>query len=127
MGFQFIDNSTINRGSRRLIRSHVMKGKNAGRSLKHARKPRSTASDALAATRIAPLRLIDNVLSDIRHGQVSKDLDKTALAIRDWVWNGFLYFSFPMKLTPQVTYLLHSRKSLFRPPSTTDQSVLTNM
>ena len=109
MGFEFIDNSTINGGSRKLIRSHVMKGKNAGRSLKHARKPRSQAKDADTTTRIAPLRLVDNVLNDIRQGQAAKDLDRTALAIRDWAWNGFLYFSFPLKLTPQVTYLLHSR------------------
>lgn len=33
MSFQFIDNAAINYGSRKLIRSHVMKGKNLGRKL----------------------------------------------------------------------------------------------
>lgn len=39
MEFQFINNADIGHRSRRLIRSHVMKGKNAGRVL-HPRRQR---------------------------------------------------------------------------------------
>ncbi|RTE76483.1 hypothetical protein BHE90_009066 [Fusarium euwallaceae] len=41
-GLQFIDNSSIDRGSRRLIRSHVMRGKNVGKK----RVPRRQEQDA---------------------------------------------------------------------------------
>lgn len=37
MDFRFVDNTAIDRPTRRQIRSHVMKGKNAGRTLKRGR------------------------------------------------------------------------------------------
>ncbi|KAF5020319.1 hypothetical protein F66182_7695 [Fusarium sp. NRRL 66182] len=43
--FQFVDNSSIGRQSRRFIRSHVMKGKNAGKKrAPRAHQPNSTTS-----------------------------------------------------------------------------------
>ncbi|KAI1305061.1 hypothetical protein F5Y03DRAFT_163162 [Xylaria venustula] len=52
MSIQFIDNASIDKNTRRLIRSHVAKGKNLGRTIhrpsRHPRKARVTASEDTA-------------------------------------------------------------------------------
>ncbi|KAI1133365.1 hypothetical protein F5Y10DRAFT_287747 [Nemania abortiva] len=48
MSFQFVDNSDINRKARKLIRSHVMKGKNCGKvRVKRDRNPRPTVDKSI--------------------------------------------------------------------------------
>ncbi|KAI0973203.1 hypothetical protein F4678DRAFT_20777 [Xylaria arbuscula] len=53
MSVQFIDNASIDKNTRKLIRSHVAKGKNLGRTIhrpsRHPRKPKVTASEQTAS------------------------------------------------------------------------------
>ncbi|KAI0100180.1 hypothetical protein GGR51DRAFT_374339 [Nemania sp. FL0031] len=52
MSFQFVDNSDINRKTRKIIRSHVMKGRNCGKvRIKRDRNPQPTTSRSIIAYR----------------------------------------------------------------------------
>ncbi|KAJ3539815.1 hypothetical protein NM208_g5333 [Fusarium decemcellulare] len=52
-GLQFIDNSSISRGSRRLIRSHVMRGKNVGKKRVPKRQHQDASTSGNNTTRVS--------------------------------------------------------------------------
>jgi len=102
MDFAFIDNATIDQRSRKLIRSHVMKGKNAGRTVKRAsRKPRAEQSPS---TSIPPV--CNPAFS--KHIRIRKPQeDEFRIIIANRIGTGFLTFSYPLEITPHVASLLH--------------------
>ncbi|KAI1179158.1 hypothetical protein F4777DRAFT_499409 [Nemania sp. FL0916] len=65
MSFQFVDNSDINNRARKLIRSHVMKGRNSGKTrTKRTKSVEPTADKSLIAhgTRAAPSNNVEPLI-----------------------------------------------------------------
>jgi hypothetical protein len=88
MQFEFIDNSTaIDRASRRQIRSHVAKGRNAGRKLNRPSR-RSRNSQALRRTARAQLDIQETapVLAQPHTGVSTSSLTQRALTCLPTHW-----------------------------------------
>lgn len=104
MEFQFVDNNATNESrSRKTIRSHVMKGKNRGKSIQRGRK------------NVRP-----NLVNDVPHQKLAEAAIKAQASIFPEIaasnssafsnpFNGheFEYFAFPIQFTPTMRNLVY--------------------
>lgn len=102
MTFTFIENGKIDETSRRLIRSQVMKGKNAGKKLSR-RRPKTTAkqSERQVTKALPPYLLICNDGDD--DGSESSDVPQH-------FGDDLSYFTFPIKMRPHTRNLIYRCK-----------------
>jgi hypothetical protein len=101
MLLQFITDASIGPKERRLIRSHVMKGKNAGRPRPSKRQPRDTSVTQHEAS--AP--------TQTGHQSEPVELDRldgaNPLDLKRILWNDLTLTSFPLPMNPssrKITY-----------------------
>lgn len=90
MSFQFVDNAFIDRGTRKLIRSHAAKGKNLGKG-RPRRKPRATAVQLHTSARIATTRESE---SDDR-------MDDQGFILNHAFGDEFSFLAIPFELSPR--------------------------
>jgi hypothetical protein len=100
MSFQFVENGKIDGAARKLIRSHVMKGKNVGkirprRTPKVQREP-SLSHDGYAASL--------SIGISCRSPEDSKD---TVISVPQTIGNSLSYFAFPCQLQPHMRDLIY--------------------
>jgi hypothetical protein len=124
MDFQFVDNSAaIDNRSRRLIRSHVMRGRNRGRTLpSRARKDAIPATALLPGTTTPLLPAADDgecgserePFAEVEDGKPifpemtrTNDTQGSSLSAGPLVGTEYSYFPFPMPLTPRIRSLVH--------------------
>jgi hypothetical protein len=94
MVFHFIENSNRDPATRKLIRSHVMKGKNAGKSrLRSAREPEDENLD-----------LISELSANSRTHGLTK---KRANALTPPLGNSFSCIEFAWEVEPSMLHLVH--------------------
>ncbi|KAF5722045.1 Argininosuccinate synthase [Fusarium mundagurra] len=123
MKFQFIDNdSTQKPGARKAIRSHVMKGKNLGRTIQ-GRGKRHAAPQSNGLQRIPDLSKRDVSVEERRKNiDVAVDNDGNALLFPEiadidadteysinnpYSGKEYTYFSFPVQFTPSMRYYIY--------------------
>jgi hypothetical protein len=109
--FQFIDNGSIDERTRKLIRSHAMKGKNLGRKITRRTRNdvgRQAASSIAEATDIAHDQS-DSLLATQMQALVGGNGDPrpAVIAIRQLVTYQLFPATFPVELTPSVMSLVH--------------------
>lgn len=101
MEFQFIDNNTTKDAcSRKAIRSHVMKGKNVGRTVRRGRKHAVTQGFFQDVERTNPQD----------DGAIFPEIaasDGVLVPTNPFAGGEFAYFSFPVQFTPSMRYLVH--------------------
>ncbi|KAI3326228.1 hypothetical protein HD806DRAFT_532877 [Xylariaceae sp. AK1471] len=103
MPFHFVDNSIIDSKARKLIRSHVMKGKNVGKTRTPRRKySRPTPSSSTIAGRTGNA-------SDGKESPNSSE--STIIAVTRQVCNDLSFLSFPAKVARQS--MIHLRQLFF--------------
>lgn len=103
--FEFVDNNVLDeRRMRKLIRSHVMKGKNTGkkRPPKRLQKGADNGGDPSAPTGNSRWEVKDS-----RARQVAK-IDQPVAAIRGLVGIEFSSIAFPLEVTPHMGHLIHA-------------------
>ncbi|KAF5630519.1 Argininosuccinate synthase [Fusarium sp. NRRL 52700] len=121
MKFQFIDNdSTQKPGARKAIRSHVMKGKNLGRTIqgrgkRHAvsqvndlhKSPDLTRRDVRVEERKKSLDgAVNNVGNPLLFPEIP-DTDTTYSINNPYSGKEYTYFSFPVRFTPSMRYYVY--------------------
>lgn len=104
MAFQFVDSAHIDEAARKLIRSHVMKGKNAGRKIDRPSKLSTTrreqTEDCNAFRHITSTQTIktsDAMYTAYTEGAVSKNVFTTLLTLR---------LPSGIEMTPQTTKVI---------------------
>ncbi|KAF5680487.1 Argininosuccinate synthase [Fusarium circinatum] len=123
MKFQFIDNdSTQKPGARKAIRSHVMKGKNLGRTIqgrgkRHAasqvnnlhKSPDLSRSNVSVEERRKSLDdAVNNVGNDLLFPEIlDTDTDTTYSINNPYSGKEYTYFSFPVQFTPSMRYYVY--------------------
>lgn len=123
MKFHFIDNdSTQKPGARKAIRSHVMKGKNLGRTIqgrgkRHAasqlndshKSPDISKRDISVEGRTKSLDgAIDNVGNALLFPEITDtDTDTTYSINNPYSGKEYTYFSFPVQFTPSMRYYVY--------------------
>ncbi|KAF4497434.1 Argininosuccinate synthase [Fusarium agapanthi] len=123
MKFQFIDNdSTQKPGARKAIRSHVMKGKNLGRTIqgrgkRHAasqvndlhKSPDLSRSDVSVEERRKSLDgAVNNVGNALLFPEIpDTDTDTTYSINNPYSGKEYTYFSFPVQFTPSMRYYVY--------------------
>ncbi|EXJ79038.1 hypothetical protein A1O3_08539 [Capronia epimyces CBS 606.96] len=95
--FEFIDSTKSDKATRRLARSHAMKGKNAGKTLHRHRQSRLDLRGQQTATARVPNRRSAQENENRRTLAVQDSLDLTYPALSDKL----LSVSFPVETTPQ--------------------------
>ncbi|KAJ8126663.1 hypothetical protein O1611_g6976 [Lasiodiplodia mahajangana] len=109
MSFQFVDNSDINRKARKLIRSHVMRGKNLGKvRIKRDRNPEPTASRAIIAYETGNTFNDDDVSNTTSGNLQSKS---SILAVTRQLASDLTLLSSTSTIAPQT--MLHLRQLAF--------------
>jgi len=106
MSFHFVDNSLIDKKARKLIRSHVMKGKNVGK----VREPRR---NEIVRTRYnaTPDTGNGHDYTEIQTKTTRKaEYDNTVAALSRRVGNDLTLLSFPVKVNRQSMVQLQERK-----------------
>lgn len=97
MSFQFVENAKIDGQARRLIRSHVMKGKNVGKVIpRRTRKIDPEVSPCLA-----------NHAADLRTPTIRKSDAVGITSIPRTLGNSFSYFTFSCKLETYMRNLIY--------------------
>ena len=100
MSLEFIDsNATIDRATRRQIRSHVAMGRNAGKTL--VRPSRKKLGLGIKNT-TTPIR-IPKIIDDIHDSKKNEDI---VHEIERQVGNGLSVLSIPTQLNPESTGLV---------------------
>ncbi|EMT62530.1 Argininosuccinate synthase [Fusarium odoratissimum] len=127
MKFQFIDNdSTQKPGARKAIRSHVMKGKNLGRTIqgrgkRHAapqlndlyKGPDQSKKDFGVEEGTKSLDgAVDNdgnalLFPEIADSDTDRDTDTTYSINNPYSGKEYTYFSFPVQFTPSMRYYVY--------------------
>ncbi|KAF4339746.1 Argininosuccinate synthase [Fusarium beomiforme] len=121
MKFQFVDNDSVNKaGSRKAIRSHVMKGKNLGRTIQ-GRGKRHVAPQLNNASK-SPDQVkkngnVEEERKDLGGGVDSDgsvllfpeitDTDNGYLINNPYAGKEYTYFSFPVQFTPSMRYYVY--------------------
>jgi hypothetical protein len=101
MLFQFIADTSIGPKERRLIRSHVMKGKNAGRPRPSKRQPRKTSATQHEAS------------AQAQTGHQSKAVHSEALNyantldLKRILWNDIALTSFSLPMDPSSLKIIY--------------------
>jgi hypothetical protein len=109
MPLQFIDATTGGREKRRLIRSHVMRGKNVGKT--HPSRKRLEQKDAAADY---PIRETDKPgVSGALLPRRMVHHDKRLLGLKHLLWNDLSRISFPNKLDSSSRNLVRQCESRF--------------
>jgi hypothetical protein len=104
MPFHFVDNSVIDRKARKLIRSHVMKGKNVGKT----RTPRIKAGEPTTRKTTA----VDEGKPSHNGNETSSLSESTVIAITRQVGNDLSFISFPAKVARRSMGYLRQRRTL---------------
>jgi hypothetical protein len=99
MLLQFISEPTIGPRERRLIRSHVMKGKNIGKARQSKTK---TLHQRDGTSQHMPKE----------HATEHEDHVKHILSLHRVFWNGLSLTSYPCDTTPELERLVYQRKHL---------------
>ncbi|KAF2456236.1 hypothetical protein BDY21DRAFT_415880 [Lineolata rhizophorae] len=101
MEFQFVDNrTTLDRLSRKVIRSHVMKGKNRGKTIParaQKRAPVQTSIHDMPRQR----------QGDIRASELREEAKGTFSPFNPFAGTEYSYFAFPIQLTPPMRYMIY--------------------
>ncbi|KAF5608951.1 Argininosuccinate synthase [Fusarium subglutinans] len=123
MKFQFIDNdSTQKPGARKTIRSHVMKGKNLGRTIQ-GRGKRHAASQVNNLRKSPELsrrnvsveerrKSLDGAVNNVGNALLfpeipDTDTDATYSINNPYSGKEYTYFSFPVQFTPSMRYYVY--------------------
>lgn len=109
MHLQFINNSTLGPKERRVIRSHVMQGKNAGRTRPPKKKPTALAPIKRRLDRFESPECVNEDSWRMVHSY------KRTLGLRQLLWDDLSLVSFPEGLTGQSRKLLHQSKQVSNP------------
>jgi hypothetical protein len=99
MSFQFIDESKIDGNARKLIRSHVMKGKNAGQT--GPRPPRKGKQSLAYKEKRGERREIPILCK-----KTAESYGQTAVSVSANVGNAFSLFQFPCEMQPYMRELI---------------------
>ncbi|KAK8003548.1 SET domain-containing protein [Apiospora arundinis] len=101
MSFQFVDSTKVGRNERRLIRSHVMKGKNTGKSLPPRKRHRGTTPVK---------RTLDTSIVSTTKGMDPRLMvygETRILELISLYWSDLSLISFAHELTPESRPLIH--------------------
>jgi hypothetical protein len=96
MPFVFLNNANIDRNARKLIRSHVAKGRNVGKKLPSRRK--HCKPDVKIVAHIGR----PNIIEDAKH----RESEEAIPAIERQIGDGLSVLSFPVEVTPASRGLL---------------------
>ncbi|KAF4434644.1 hypothetical protein F53441_13661 [Fusarium austroafricanum] len=120
MKFQFIDHDSNNKpGSRKAIRSHVMKGKNLGRTItgrgkRHAQPEKDDFFKELQLSKQTILveseRDDDSVVDSDGNALLFPEITTTDVAYpfnNPYAGEEYTYFSFPVQFTPSMRYYVY--------------------
>ena len=105
MSFQFIENGKIDRAARKLIRSHVMKGKNVGK----VRAPRTRKGEG----EVRALCSRESSTGDLLRPELCKstvDSETNVVSVPRAVGNSFSLFTFPCEMQPYMRGLISQCK-----------------
>lgn len=118
MSFQFIDNSAIDRQSRKLIRSHVMQGRNLGKTV-HRPSKRPTIK-AKAVKKVQPLQYEPDTketpchnCGELGHVVTRQSWEESIPAVHSMVGHGFSSVGLPIEPKPYMRRILCQCKSYF--------------
>lgn len=109
MSFRFVENGNIDEAARKLIRSHVMKGKNVGKARPRlARKPKGDEEESPLSGEIWP--------ADFEKPNLSGDYlavgATTMISAPRPLGTTFSSFTFPCQLQPYMENLLYQCKDM---------------
>jgi hypothetical protein len=96
MSFVFLNNANIDRNARKLIRSHVAKGRNVGKKLSSRRRQRKQDVKI-----VVPI-VRPNILEDGK----DRESEEATPAIERQIGDGLSVLSFPVEVTPTSKGLL---------------------
>ena len=99
MSFQFVENGKIDGATRRKIRSHVMKGKNAGKTRTRAARPGDGPGLVSLSTKTD--------VYEYGPSYGSSDSDDNFAWISRPIGDPFSYFTFPVKMQPYMKELIY--------------------
>ncbi|KAH9886101.1 hypothetical protein F4778DRAFT_786823 [Xylariomycetidae sp. FL2044] len=105
MEFKFVDNTAIDGESRRLIRRHVMKGRNLGKSYPMRRARRIKADATASNTSSREIAVVDHT-EDIPHSGWDHTREP-GLMLERQLGRGISWLSLPKTLTPESNRLIH--------------------
>lgn len=106
MSFAFVDNTTLEqRQMRKLIRSHVMKGKNSGK--KRPPKPRHEGNNN---DKNLPAHMCSHSRANDLRALETTNADASVATIRGLVGIEFSSIAFPVEMTSHIGHRIHQCK-----------------
>lgn len=103
--FQFVDGYKPSRANKRLIRSHAMKGRNAGKSVHRA-------SRLFLVAKQPPRQCLlpRQALANLRYGADQRDVLKRPASVLSSPGDGLLFCSLPVQFTPASLHVVSQCK-----------------